>query len=199
MKADLTKRYTLPRWGMIALSSVVAMAVLGNSWGASAAPPPPRSDGRDAPTGGTQYFQDVPPSNTFFGFVNNLFLKGIASGYPCGTVNEPCVPPGNLPYYRPGATVSRGQMSKFVDASQQVNTNSIINPFKIVTNAARGVGVWGGNGGVGPSRDILDINTGLYGNATGASNSIGLLAVANNDNAGWFYTASNIYYALMAV
>jgi hypothetical protein len=141
----------------------------------------------------------VPSSNTFFTFVNNLFLKGITTGYPCGTVNEPCVPPGNLPYYRPGASVSRGQMSKFVDASQQVTTNSIITPFKITTNAARGVGVWGGTGGVGPSRDILDINTGLYGNATGASNSIGLLAVANNDNAAWFYTASNLYYALMTV
>src|SRR5262249_26894308 len=154
------------------------LAILGSSWSASAAPPSPRSDGRDAPAGGgTQRFQDVPPSNTFFTYINNLFVKGISSGYPCGSINEPCVPPLNLPYYRPGADVTRGQMSKFVDASQNVNTNSLVVPFKIVSNAARGVGVWGGTAGVGPSRDILDINTGIYGNGTGASNSIGLLAV----------------------
>jgi hypothetical protein len=33
-------------------------------------------------------------------------------GYPCGGPIEPCVPPLNLPYFRPNATATRGQVAK---------------------------------------------------------------------------------------
>ena len=61
-----------------------------------------------------QQFEDVPDSHTFAEFINNLYLDAIISGYPCGGAGEPCGP-GNLPYYRPNANVTRAQMSKFVD------------------------------------------------------------------------------------
>ncbi|MGA7730310.1 MAG: plastocyanin/azurin family copper-binding protein, partial [Chloroflexia bacterium] len=32
----------------------------------------------------------------------------------CGGLGEPCVPPTNRPYFRPGATATRGQLSKIV-------------------------------------------------------------------------------------
>jgi hypothetical protein len=59
-------------------------------------------------------FQDVPPGSTFFDFVQQLATPGYIGGYPCGGQNEPCVPPQNLPYFRPGAKATRGQISKIV-------------------------------------------------------------------------------------
>ena len=41
-------------------------------------------------------------------------------GYPCGGVGEPCGP-GNLPYFRPGATASRGQLAKIVSNAAGFN------------------------------------------------------------------------------
>ncbi len=38
--------------------------------------------------------------------------RGIAGGYPCGGVGEPCVPPTNRAYFRPNNAATRGQMSK---------------------------------------------------------------------------------------
>ena len=66
-----------------------------------------------------QQFEDVPDSYTFSAFINALYVDGIISGYPCGSPGEPCVPPANMPYYRPGAGVTRGQMSKFVDQGRR--------------------------------------------------------------------------------
>jgi hypothetical protein len=65
----------------------------------------------DTPTG--QQFQDVPVGSTFYVYIYRLSHRGIISGYPCGSVaSEPCVPPGNLPYFRPNNNATRGQMSK---------------------------------------------------------------------------------------
>jgi S-layer homology domain len=55
-------------------------------------------------------FQDVPPGSTFYTFVRCLACRQIVSGYPCGGTGEPC--PGS--YYRPGADVTRGQLSKII-------------------------------------------------------------------------------------
>jgi hypothetical protein len=63
---------------------------------------------------GAQQFEDVPVGSTFFEFVWRLADRGIVTGYPCGGAGEPCVPPGNLPYFRPNANVTRGQISKIV-------------------------------------------------------------------------------------
>jgi hypothetical protein len=62
-----------------------------------------------------QSFQDVPNSNPFWYFIEQLFLHGAISGYTCGGAGEPCVPPSNLPYFRWGANATRGQISK-IDA-----------------------------------------------------------------------------------
>ena len=62
-----------------------------------------------------QMFQDVPPSgpgSTFFVFINRLASRGYISGYTCGRPGEQCVPPANLPYFRPNANATRGQISK---------------------------------------------------------------------------------------
>lgn len=62
---------------------------------------------------GGQQFEDVAPGSTFYTFTYRLVLREIMSGYPCGSP-EPCVPPGNLPYFRPGNTATRGQTAKIV-------------------------------------------------------------------------------------
>jgi hypothetical protein len=65
----------------------------------------------DTPTG--QQYQDVPPAATFYAYIYRLTIRGYINGYPCGGPGEPCGG-GNLPYYRPGTHVTRGQLSKIV-------------------------------------------------------------------------------------
>jgi hypothetical protein len=65
---------------------------------------------------GGQTFQDVDPSSTFYVYIERLAGRGIISGYACGGPGEPCVPPGNRPYFRPNNNVTRGQVAKIVDA-----------------------------------------------------------------------------------
>jgi subtilisin family serine protease len=60
----------------------------------------------------TQMFQDVPLNSTFFVYIGRLAGRGYISGYQCGGAGEPCVPPDNLPYFRPGNNATRGQISK---------------------------------------------------------------------------------------
>ncbi|MEO5951846.1 MAG: SBBP repeat-containing protein, partial [Chloroflexia bacterium] len=62
----------------------------------------------------SQTFEDVPVGSTFYDFAERLASRSIVSGYACGGVGEPCNPPANLPYFRPGANVTRGQTSKIV-------------------------------------------------------------------------------------
>jgi glucose/arabinose dehydrogenase/plastocyanin len=67
----------------------------------------------DTPVG--QLFEDVPPSHPFYIWIQRLASRGIIGGYSCGThPSEPCVPPDNRPYFRPGTDVTRGQASKIV-------------------------------------------------------------------------------------
>ena len=66
----------------------------------------------ETPTG--QTFQDVPPTGTFYLYVERMAARSIISGYPCGGPGEPCVAPTNRPYFRPNNTVTRGQASKMV-------------------------------------------------------------------------------------
>jgi hypothetical protein len=63
---------------------------------------------------GAQQFEDVPPGSTFYDWIWRLADRGIMSGYPCGSPGEPCNPPDNLPYFRPGKNATRGQASKIV-------------------------------------------------------------------------------------
>lgn len=67
----------------------------------------------DEPT--TQEFEDVPPTNPFYIWVERLAGRHVMGGYPCGSVDEePCVAPGNRPYFRYGSMVTRGQGAKIV-------------------------------------------------------------------------------------
>jgi hypothetical protein len=68
-------------------------------------------------------FADVPPTgegSTFYGFVRCLACRHIVSGYPCGGPGEDCND-DNDPYYRPGANVTRGQLSKIIANSAGLN------------------------------------------------------------------------------
>lgn len=65
----------------------------------------------------TQTFEDVPPGYTFYHQIENLAVNGIIGGYECGNP-EPCVPPHNRPYYRPGNNISRGQIAKIVNLAR---------------------------------------------------------------------------------
>ncbi|MEO8285807.1 MAG: S-layer homology domain-containing protein [Chloroflexota bacterium] len=60
-----------------------------------------------------QTFEDVPPGSTFYEYIERLSSRTIVGGYPCGDPNLPCGP-GNKPYFLPGNTVSRGQLTKMV-------------------------------------------------------------------------------------
>jgi hypothetical protein len=66
----------------------------------------------EPPTG--QQFQDVPPGSPFYAYIFRMALRGIINGYQCGGQGEPCVPPDNLPYYRPSNLASRAQAAKIV-------------------------------------------------------------------------------------
>ncbi|MBF6613144.1 MAG: S-layer homology domain-containing protein [Chloroflexi bacterium] len=66
----------------------------------------------DPPAG--QSFEDVPPSNPFYGWIERLAGRSIMGGYPCGGAGEPCNPPANRPYFRPQNNATRGQVSKIV-------------------------------------------------------------------------------------
>jgi hypothetical protein len=62
---------------------------------------------------GQQMFDDVPQSHTFYAWINRLAHRGVLGGYACGGTGEPCGP-RNLPYFRPFANATRGQLSKIV-------------------------------------------------------------------------------------
>jgi hypothetical protein len=60
-----------------------------------------------------QFFEDVPASNPFWCYIQRTTASGGAfSGYPCGGPGERCVPPNNLPYFRPSRNATRGQVVK---------------------------------------------------------------------------------------
>jgi len=64
---------------------------------------------------GGQVFEDVPPSNHYFQWVNRLANRGVISGFSCGTTpDEPCVAPLNRLYFRPDADALRGQIAKVI-------------------------------------------------------------------------------------
>jgi hypothetical protein len=58
-------------------------------------------------------FEDVPTTDTFYLYIEALARNGVIAGYPCGGA-EPCVPPGNRPYFRPANSATRAQVAKFV-------------------------------------------------------------------------------------
>lgn len=69
----------------------------------------------------TQTYEDVPTSGAFYIWVERLSSRGVIGGYPCGGPDEPCVAPGNRPYFRPNANSSRGQITKIVANAANFN------------------------------------------------------------------------------
>jgi hypothetical protein len=65
----------------------------------------------------TQTFEDVPPGYTFYEYIERLAVLNIINGYDCGNP-EPCIPPDNRPYFRPGNNISRGQIAKIVNLAR---------------------------------------------------------------------------------
>jgi hypothetical protein len=61
-------------------------------------------------------FADVPTTDALFSYVETASAHGIISGYPCGGPGEPCGG-GNLPYFRPGNSVTRAQLSKMLSVA----------------------------------------------------------------------------------
>jgi hypothetical protein len=66
----------------------------------------------DPPSG--QQFEDVAVGGTYYTYTYRLASRNIMSGYACGGPGEPCVPPDNLPYFRPNKNATRGQTAKIV-------------------------------------------------------------------------------------
>jgi hypothetical protein len=66
----------------------------------------------DPPSG--QQFEDVAPGSAFYTYTFRLVSRNVMSGYHCGGAGEPCIPPDNLPYFRPNNNATRGQTSKIV-------------------------------------------------------------------------------------
>jgi hypothetical protein len=62
-----------------------------------------------------QTFEDVLPGTAFYTYTEQLAGDGVMGGYPCGQLEgEPCIPPDNRPYFRPGNNATRGQLTKIV-------------------------------------------------------------------------------------
>jgi hypothetical protein len=72
------------------------------------------SAGFNEPAGAQQY-SDVPVGSTFFDYIWRLTDRGLVNGYPCGGPGELCGPT-SLPYFRPNASITRGQLAK-IDAN----------------------------------------------------------------------------------
>jgi hypothetical protein len=144
----------------------------------------------------------VPAGNTFAEFVNNLYEAEIISGYACGGAGEPC-DANNRPYYRPGLLVTRAQMTKFVDLARQkpgilLNATAAEGDYYALGAFRNTPGVGGpldGNGAIfainsgnGPSG--TEPNAGIYASGSGASNSVGIRAVSNTGQGGYFDTGT---------
>lgn len=79
--------------------------------------PTPSATPTMMPTACTIQFKDVSASSTFYSYVRCLACRGVMSGYPCGSMDEPC--PGT--YFRPNVPNTRGQFAKIVSMSAGFN------------------------------------------------------------------------------
>jgi hypothetical protein len=60
-----------------------------------------------------QTYADVPPTHTFYAYIERLSRHGVIGGYPCGGPGEACGT-GNKPYFRSTVAATRGQIAKIV-------------------------------------------------------------------------------------
>jgi hypothetical protein len=148
-----------------------------------------------------QCFADVPAGNPFYEFANRLYQQDIVTGYACGGANEPC-DAESRPYYRPANTVTRQQMSKFVDQARSmpginIETGTDTEPLRSSTSATNGTGVRGesssGYGVLGTSgsasgvRGFSDSGYGVFGQSASSSGVRGL----SSDDSGVYGNSTN--------
>jgi hypothetical protein len=79
-----------------------------------------------------QTFEDVPPTGTFYLWIERMASRGIVGGYPCGGLGEPCIRPDNRPYFRPNGNVTRGQTAKIITNSFFPNCQDPVTPTPTV-------------------------------------------------------------------
>ncbi|HET7078280.1 MAG TPA: S-layer homology domain-containing protein, partial [Chloroflexia bacterium] len=93
---------TFRPWNITSRGQMVKIVVGGFGLTAAGTQPP-----------GGYSFADVPSAYPFYRYIETAAALGIVSGYPCGGPGEGCDAYGR-PYFRPGADVTRGQLSKIV-------------------------------------------------------------------------------------
>lgn len=76
-------------------------------------------------------FVDMPPATPYFLFGRCLVCRGIMSGYACGGPGEPC-DGSNGTYFRPNASITRGQISKIVSNAAGYGENPTGQQFQDV-------------------------------------------------------------------
>ena len=69
---------------------------------------------------GRQTYADVPSSHPFWLWIERLSLHAVMGGYNCGGPGEPC-DDQQRPYFRPGADITRGQLSKIASNAAGFN------------------------------------------------------------------------------
>ncbi len=70
---------------------------------------------------GTQIYSDVPPSHTFYAYINGLSRRGIVSGYSCSEgADSGCSPEYPL-LFRPERLTTRGQLAKIVSNAANIS------------------------------------------------------------------------------
>ena len=84
----------------------------------------------------TQTFEDVPPASSFYTWIERIAQRGLIGGYPCGAELEPCVPPGNRPYFRPGNNVTRGQAAKIIYGARELVPTPTVTSTYLPTSTA---------------------------------------------------------------
>jgi hypothetical protein len=68
------------------------------------------AEGFSINTAGGPHLRDVPATSPFYNYIETAYNRGLISGYTCGGPGEPC--PGV--YFRPNASVTRGQLAKII-------------------------------------------------------------------------------------
>ena len=145
------------RWIALGAALLVTLLLLGLGGTRTAAHPaaPPT-------TPIPQQFQDVPNSNPFSAYVNALAVDHVIAGYTCGGAGEPCIPPGNLPYYRPNNLVTRSQMAKFVDNGRKNISDAVGHSLSIITDAYTAIEADTTSGGYGVRAQCTLAGTDCY-------------------------------------
>lgn len=166
---------------------------------------------------GAQYFQDIAPGSFWYQYTAILYTQGIVSGYPCGTPPAgQCVPPNNLPYYIQAASVTRGEMSRYIVQARSrpgiyisgdngldsitVQHQSSYYGITATNTFTQGVGLYGENAGYGGTRDGLSsMGEGVYGYSSALTESVGVGAYSVNYTSLWTDLARpSAYYGIFA-